>query len=38
MTYLEWLVQRLEIIKADNVLEFPITIEMLERHIRNRKK
>ena len=36
MTYLEWLIRRIAILKADNVIEFPCTIEMIERHIKNK--
>tara|TARA_Y100001947_G_C10170391_1_gene232113 strand:- start:90 stop:281 length:192 start_codon:yes stop_codon:yes gene_type:complete len=38
MTYLDWLIRRLAILKADNVIEFPLTIEMIERHIKNKKR
>ena len=35
MTYLEWLLKRIAIYKSDNVIEFPLTTEMIERQIRN---
>jgi len=37
MTYLEWLLMRIAIYKSDNVIEFPLTTEMIERHIRNER-
>jgi len=37
MTYLEWLLKRIAIYKSDNVIEFPLTSEMIERHIRNER-